>query len=599
MKKLLCLLLTIIFISLAGCGSSNVDNNTDILVNEAGSEEKNASEMQEPMENTGEEVTESKESVPETKYISIDLLEAEEIHAEGDAVEPLKLKILSEEKNGINWANDWYESKNLSLPMIGNNWDHFYDDEYEYQWVGKEYQWLGEQLNIYEKETGNCLYVLEYPTDKWYVNGNNAYIEDGIFYGASVANGYANPGSCFMFAYDLNKDELLWRSADQSYNTMNFIVKGDVIICGYGFTDEKDYLYQINKNTGEIIDKMELRKQPDLLVEQDGKLYVHAYSYDYVIDILEDTAENPQKETQEDMKNQPDLETGFSFSEFKNLNFTFLSGAGGWSTQMTIAEDGTFDGVYSDSDMGSYTNSYPKGVQYYCSFHGKFSEPVRKEEFIYSTTIESISYDYPAGTEEIKDEIRYIYSDAYGLDDPREILIYLPGMPIEELPEGYLSWVRNNWFMDSEFTKTETKLPFYGLYNVNSEQGFSSYDIFEELKETVDFTEEWVESLESSIMNDNLSQAEINEKSQLMYEFWDGQLNKAWRILKENLDADTMKVLTQEQLDWIAMKEASMKEAGAEVEGGSMYSMVVNQRGAELTKERVYELMEIVDDCIK
>ena len=520
------------------------------------------------------------------------LLEVEETHREGDAVTPLKLKILSEEKDGVGYANDWYDSKNLSLPMIGNNWDHFYDDEYEYQW-------FGEQLNIYEKETGNCLYVLEYPTDKWYVNGNNAYLEDGIFYGASVANGYANPGSCFMFAYDLNKDELLWRSADQSYNTMNFIVKGDAIICGYGFTNEKDYLYQINKNTGEIIDKMELRKQPDLLVEQDGKLYVHAYSYDYVIDILEDTAENPQKETQEDMKNQPVSEKGFSFAEFKNLNFTFLSGAGGWSTEMTIAEDGTFDGVYSDSDMGSYTNSYPKGVQYYCSFHGKFSEPVRKEEFIYSTTIESISYDYPAGTEEIKDEIRYIYSDAYGLDDPREILIYLPGMPIEELPEGYLSWVRNNWFMDSEFTKTETKLPFYGLYNVNSEQGFSSYDIFEELKETVDFTEEWVESLESSIMNDNLSQAEMNEKSQLMYEFWDGQLNKAWRILKENLDADTMKVLTQEQLDWIAMKEASMKEAGAEVEGGSMYGMVVNQRGAELTKERVYELMEIVDDCIK
>ncbi len=61
--------------------------------------------------------------------------------------------------------------------MTGNNWDHFYDDEYEYQW-------LGEQLNIYEKETGNCLYVLVYPTDKWYVNGNNAYLEDGIFYGA-------------------------------------------------------------------------------------------------------------------------------------------------------------------------------------------------------------------------------------------------------------------------------------------------------------------------------------------------------------------------------------------------------------------------------
>ena len=220
------------------------------------------------------------------------MLGVEETHIEGEMIAPLNLKILSVEEDGVGYANDWYDSKNLSLPMIGNNWDHFYDDVYEYQW-------FGEQLHIYEKETGNCLYVLEYPTDKWYVNGNNAYLEDGIFYGASVANGYANPGSCFMFAYDLNKDELLWRSADQSYNTMNFIVKGDIIICGYGFTDEKDYLYQINRNTGEIIDRIELKKMPDLLVEQDGKLYVHTYSYNYVIEFDEGGVEEQQKEVQE------------------------------------------------------------------------------------------------------------------------------------------------------------------------------------------------------------------------------------------------------------------------------------------------------------
>ena len=343
MKKILCLLLTILFISLTGCGSSNVDSHTEILVNEAGSEG-NIFEEGEASESISKEVAEPKEPVPETKYITIDLLGVEETHMEGEAVTPLNLKILSEEENGIDFANDWYDSKNLSLPMIGNNWDHFYDDVYEYQW-------FGEELNIYEKETGNCLYVLEYPTDKWYVNGNNAYLEDGIFYGASVANGYANPGSCFMFAYDLNKEELLWRSADQSYNTMNFIVKGDVIICGYGFTDEKDYLYQINKNTGEIIDKIELKKQPDLLVEQDGKLYVHTYSYNYVIEFNEDVVEEPRKEMQEDTKNQQVSEEGLSFAEFKNLNFTFLSGAGGWSTEMTIAEDGTFDGVYCDSEQ--------------------------------------------------------------------------------------------------------------------------------------------------------------------------------------------------------------------------------------------------------
>lgn len=214
----------------------------------------------------------------EPRYITIDLSQTQETHPEGADVTPLTLKVVSEEGNGIDMAYEWYDRERLSLPMIGDGWDHFYDDEYEYQWVE-------DALYIYEKETEACLYVLSYPTDKWYVNGNNAYLKDGIFYGGSVMNGYAQPNTCFLFAYDLDQDELVWRSADQSYNSMNFLVKGDVILCGYGFTEEDDYLYQINRNTGEIIDRLLLKKMPDLLIEQDGKLYVHTYSYDYVIEM--------------------------------------------------------------------------------------------------------------------------------------------------------------------------------------------------------------------------------------------------------------------------------------------------------------------------
>ncbi len=214
--------------------------------------------------------------ITEPKYVTIDLSITEETYIEGDAVIPLKLEILSQKDNGVSMADEWYLEQELSLPMKGSSWDCFYDDMYEYQWIG-------ESLYIYEKETGDCLYVLEYPTDKWYVNGPNAYLKDGIFYGGSVMNGYAMPDTCFMFAYDLNNDRLLWRSADQTYNTMNFVVRDNIIICGYGFTAENDYLYQLNMNTGEIIDKIELNKMPDLLIEQDGKLYVHTYSYDYVI----------------------------------------------------------------------------------------------------------------------------------------------------------------------------------------------------------------------------------------------------------------------------------------------------------------------------
>ena len=217
-------------------------------------------------------------NTPGTKYITIDLSTARETHPTGDAAAPFDLKIVSEEENGIDFANEWYDSKGLSLPMIGTDWNNFYDDNYQYLWSGEE-------LYIYESGTGNCLYVLTYPTDKWYINGNNACLKNGIFYGASVTNGYAQPDTCFMFAYDLEDNKLLWRSADQTYNSMNFILKDNVILCGYGFTSEDDYLYQLDLHTGEILSRLKLKKQPDLLVYQDHMLYVHTYSYNYTIEI--------------------------------------------------------------------------------------------------------------------------------------------------------------------------------------------------------------------------------------------------------------------------------------------------------------------------
>ena len=277
-RKRLLVVLSMTILLLMGCSKETVPSESESTENDkivdAVTE---VSDETENMEIAEVEEAEVAETV-EPKYITIDFTGVTETHAEGDSVIPLKWNILSEEDNGIDFADEWYASENLSLPMIGTDWNSFSDENYEYLWEG-------EDLYIYENGTGNCLYVLHYPTDKWYVNGNNAYLKDGIFYGASVANGYAQPNTCFMFAYDLENEKLLWRSADQSYNSMNFVVEGDVLICGYGFTAEPDYLYQINRNTGEIIGRLLLKKMPDLIVEQDGKLYVHTYSYNYVIEI--------------------------------------------------------------------------------------------------------------------------------------------------------------------------------------------------------------------------------------------------------------------------------------------------------------------------
>ena len=276
MKKLLTFMIVwTCLLTLAGCGKKDMDYT---MQNETSVAESVRETGEESVLIQNEDAGEGENAAPETKYITIDLSGVGEIHPKGDAVSPLTLKIVSEEENGIDFANEWYESKQLSLPMVGKEWNNFYDDEYQYIWSG-------DALYIYENISGNCLYVLEYPTDKWYINGNNACLLDDIFYGISVTNGYAQPDSCFMFAYDLENNKLLWRSGDQTCNTMNFIVKKDVIICGYGFTSEKDYLYQLNLHTGEVIASLELKKQPDLLVPQDNMLYVHTYSYNYTIEM--------------------------------------------------------------------------------------------------------------------------------------------------------------------------------------------------------------------------------------------------------------------------------------------------------------------------
>ena len=57
-------------------------------------------------------------------------------------------------------------------------------------------------------------------------------------------------------------------------------------------------------------------------------------------------------------------------------------------------------------------------------------------------------------------------SQSPGLEDTEELLIYLPGAPTAELPEGFLGWV-----MGSDDT-AEEELPFYGLYSEARLAGF-------------------------------------------------------------------------------------------------------------------------------
>ena len=289
-------------------------------------------------------------------------------------------------------------------------------------------------------------------------------------------------------------------------------------------------------------------------------------------------------------------EGGFSYEDVADREFFLTSGVGSWSTVLTINADGAFKGYYHDTDMGCRGEGYPNGTQYICNFSGQFTEPVQVNEYTYSAQLQTLQCEQEPGTEEIIEGIKNMYSEPYGLDNAENILFYMEGAPIAELPEGYRSWVG---YLDLANLQ-ETSLPFIGLYNEAAQQGFSSAvkegsalvteetsDIDAELAETESKAAELQGRIDSA-----LTQEDINILSGELYRLWDDELNSIWGRLKAILPADTMEQLTDEEIAWIEEKEAAVAAAGREAAGGSMQPMLENLKGSELTKARVYVLAE-------
>jgi len=181
-------------------------------------------------------------------------------------------------------------------------------------------------------------------------------------------------------------------------------------------------------------------------------------------------------DTNADGNSQNESENGLTYKELSKLGFEFCSGAGGWCTELQINEDGSFIGTYHDSEMGDTGVGYPNGSMYYCGFAGQFTDLIKIDDLTYKTTISSISYDNECGTEEIIDEIRYIYTDAYGLDDPKDIIFYLPGTKTETFTEDEKIWL-NGLLYDYETQDYLPEINFIAMVNKNSEQAFTSYEI--------------------------------------------------------------------------------------------------------------------------
>ena len=112
--------------------------------------------------------------------------------------------------------------------------------------------------------------------------------------------------------------------------------------------------------------------------------------------------------------------------------YWFLGGAGGWHTELHLNADGTFTGRHEDADAG---------VTYYSDFAGRFGNVRRISDYAYSIALPELTLLTREGAETMENGVRLVgVSAAYGIEGADEVLVYLPGAPVSELPEEFLQW---------------------------------------------------------------------------------------------------------------------------------------------------------------
>jgi hypothetical protein len=118
----------------------------------------------------------------------------------------------------------------------------------EREFVYEEVLWAKEAAGVLYVSTGHLTYA------RWSY-GLNAYLN----------------------AVDLKTRKLRWRSPALVANARNFALVGDVVVTGYGFTAEPDYLYAIDRRNGHLAARVLLPSAPELIVRHGNVLTVDTY----------------------------------------------------------------------------------------------------------------------------------------------------------------------------------------------------------------------------------------------------------------------------------------------------------------------------------
>jgi len=181
----------------------------------------------------------------------------------------------------------------------------------------------------------------------------------------------------------------------------------------------------------------------------------------------------PVRFGQEDGEGYPEEDAWWAFDsglpeDTPPLEFIMASGASSSYTRLSLHPDGSFEGFHSDNENMA-AEEYPQGTRYYCEFTGRFDEITKIDEYSFSMRLAELNYGTERDKVWIQDEVRYIGSEAFGVERGEDFRFYLPGAPLGDLDEAFTEWSPDYYlWRDGAIDR----LSSYGLYNVEGGYGF-------------------------------------------------------------------------------------------------------------------------------
>jgi len=186
------------------------------------------------------------------------------------------------------YAEDWLTSYNMSIPVLGR---------YAYGYTYIPYpEYPATQITLRDEEGNDKTFDFSQFVTAPDINYSDPFsdmtdeyihyaLEDGgVLYvniGHSTYAGAA-PSTGYMIAVDMDDGSVLWMSDPQVANGKSFAKIYDNIVCGYGFTDEPDYIYILDAGDGHTVNRMSVKTAPSYFTLLGSYLYVACYDTGYV-----------------------------------------------------------------------------------------------------------------------------------------------------------------------------------------------------------------------------------------------------------------------------------------------------------------------------